>query len=33
MNHLNQEIGGNFHFLSLCGYVIVVVLGKLGRSG
>ena len=30
MSHLNQEIGGNFHILSLCGYVMVVVAGRGG---
>ena len=25
MSHLNQEIGGNFHILSLCGYMMVAV--------
>ena len=30
MSHLNQEIGGNFHILSLCGYVMVVVTGGGG---
>lgn len=35
MSHLNQEIGGNFHILSLCGYVMVAVAWRvgLGKSG
>lgn len=32
MNHLHQEMGGNFHILSLCGYVTMVVVEKLGET-
>lgn len=32
MNHLSQKISGNFHILSLYGYVMVL-LGTLGRLG